>query len=88
MTQSSYLCVWIFQFGHNFIKQVMAKHTSAVTCHTREKGYVPAQAILFAKLFWIDLRNLGKQYSCIRVHQLYTLLRYKSVNDSHNKFID
>jgi hypothetical protein len=59
------LCVWIFQFGHDFIKQVVAKHTSVVTCHTGEKGYVPAQAILFAKLFWIDLRNLGKQYSCI-----------------------
>jgi hypothetical protein len=42
-TQSDYLRIWIFQFGHDFIKQVVAKHTRAVTCHTRGKGgSVPA----------------------------------------------
>jgi hypothetical protein len=65
--QSNYLRIWILQFGHNFIKQVAANYTCAVTCHTREKGYFAAQPILLAELFWLDFSNLGKQKSCIGV---------------------
>jgi hypothetical protein len=76
--QSNYLRIWILQFGHNFIKQVAANYTCAVTCHTREKGYFPAQPTLLAELFWLYFSNLGKQKSCIGVHQLNTLQREKS----------
>jgi len=75
MTRSYYLRIWIFQFGHNFIKQMVAEHTCAVTSHSRENSRVPTQAILFAERFWFDLSNLGKQESCIRVHQFNTLQR-------------
>jgi hypothetical protein len=71
--EANYLRVRIFQFGHNFIKQVVAEHTCAVTCHTREKSRAPAQAIPFAERFWFDLRDLGKQEGCVRVHQFITL---------------
>jgi hypothetical protein len=77
--QSNYLRIWILQFGHNFIKQVAANYTCAVTCHTREKGYFAAQPILLAELFWLDFSNLGKQKSCIGVHQLNTLQRERRV---------
>jgi len=68
------LRIWIFQFGHDFIEQMVAEHTRAVTSHTGEKSRVPAQAIPFAERFRSDLRDLGKQESRIRVHQLDTLL--------------
>jgi hypothetical protein len=73
--KSYYLRIWIFQFGHDFIEQMVAEHTRAVTSHTGEKSRVPAQAIPFAERFRSDLRDLGKQESRIRVHQLDTLRR-------------
>lgn len=75
MTRSYYLHIWIFQFGHDFIKQVVAEHTCALTSHTGEKSRVPAQGELFAERFWFDLHDLGKQEGCIRVHQLGTMQR-------------
>jgi len=47
-----------------------------------QKICVPAQAILCAEVFRLDLCNLGKQESCIGVHQLNTLQRYKRVHDN------
>jgi len=67
------LSIRIFQFGHNFIKEVVAKDTCALTFYG-QKICVPAQAILCAEVFRLDLCNLGKQESCIGVHQLNTLL--------------
>lgn len=77
MKQSSYLRVRISHFRENFINEVVAKCASAFTFRNRQKRHVPAEAILFAELVWLDFSDLGKEKSCIGVHHLKTLQRQK-----------
>lgn len=68
------LCIRILHFGENFVDELVAKRARAFAFRGRENGCVSAEAILFAELIWLDLGDLGKEETRVRVNELNTLL--------------